>query len=144
MPISRKYKCPDCDGVFHFLHMTPAEGPPEHCELCGNYMGEEAEPELSAPSIGGSDLSRSVDKVYASMEREIGVTNLGDNLRVGDVAARSQAKVPDNSVSQYAAQSGHTFWQGGAPTEYIAQSRQGPNREHTGAGALAALQGGRR
>ena len=140
MPILRKYKCPDCSGTFEFLHMTSAEPPPENCDLCGNYMGEEPKPELAAPKYIGTPLSKSVDKVYASMEREIGVTNMKDNLREGDAAAIS--KIPDNEVTRFAAQTGMTYWQGEAPSAYIEQSKGGPQADKTGAAALRAIQGG--
>jgi hypothetical protein len=140
VPVSRVYKCPDCEGTFRFLHMTREEPPPEHCELCGNYMGEEPEEELAAPAIGGSALSKSVEAVYRTQERERGITDMRDALRPGDVAGREVR----NSVTEFAAQAGMTYWQGGAPQEYISQSRQGPQAASTGASVLKAIQGGRK
>lgn len=41
MAIYRTYNCPDCNGVFDFLHHPNDEPPPSYCPLCGSYVGPE-------------------------------------------------------------------------------------------------------
>lgn len=136
MPVMRTYRCPDCGGVFEFLHMSRNEPPPDNCELCQSSM--QAVPELPKVNIGGSNISKAVDMTYAAAEESLGVTDLKDNLREGDIAA----KVPNNPVTQVAAQIGHNFWGGGggvlgAAPDLIAAAKQtaGPSID-----ALSSIQ----
>jgi hypothetical protein len=85
------------------MHMTRAEPPPAHCPLCNAFVGE-VEPELSRVNIGGSDLSKSVDQVFA----QSGMPDLKDGLRPGDIGAPTV----HNVVTQTAAAMGHNFFQG--------------------------------
>ena len=110
MPVIRTYQCPDCEGRFEFYHRTSSEPPPAHCDLCKAPMFD-AEPELPKINIGGSNIAKSVDQVYASAEQSLGVTDMKDSLREGEPAA----KIPVNTVTRVAAQMGHNFWGGGSP-----------------------------
>lgn len=123
MPVIRTYRCPDCEGKFEFYHRTSSEPPPAHCELCKAPMFD-TEPELPRINIGGSDIVKSVDQVYAASEQSLGVTDMKDSLREGEPAA----KMPLNTVTRVAAQMGHNFWGGGSPhmgsaTDMISASR---------------------
>lgn len=122
MPVMRTYACPDCGGQFRHLHMTRDEPPPSECELCHADMTD-AQPELPRVNIGGSAISRAVDKTYGQLEQQ-GLTNLRDGLREGDVAGPG---LPNNAVTQYAAQTGHSFFQGStvAMPQAMAGARQG-------------------
>ena len=68
MPVMRTYECPECAQMFDYLHMSSAELPPRHCPLCGAYTGSELEPEISAPRIAKTALSRAIDDVYTGLE----------------------------------------------------------------------------
>lgn len=114
MAILRSYKCPDCAGVFEFLHHPQNEPPPSHCPLCGaDVSGAKKKRKTrlevkitKAPAIKGV-ASRSVDGLYRGMENAaeqrrqeaaalLGVdvrslsgmkmTNMKDNLREGDMS----------------------------------------------------------
>lgn len=136
MPISRTYGCPDCGGTFRFLHMTREEGPPLNCSICNGYMGEDAEPELSAPKYVGTPLAQSVDKVYRDLEKSTGVTNLRDNIRPGE-SAMAQVR---NTVTEVADSMGHSYW-GGDIGSHIAASKEGPSANITGGNVLNTLRG---
>lgn len=122
MAISRTYRCPDCEGTFRFLHMNREEPPPQYCELCHSFMGEEPEAEVSAVNIGGSALAKSVASTYKTLEETTKITDLKDGLRPGDSAA---ASMPNNVVTQFAAQEGMQMWQGGNIGGYTAAARGG-------------------
>jgi hypothetical protein len=101
------YECPECRGQFRFYHHPDDEPPPKYCPLCGAHM--EDEPEITfipaAPHIERS-IRKTADDVFrqteaasianaAAVEEITGmeanamkVTNMGDYLRPGDVAAK--------------------------------------------------------
>jgi hypothetical protein len=109
-------------------------------------------------SIGGSAISRATDHTYRLLETStaeraaalnapsLKVTDLKDNLREGDVAA----KAPDNVVTRFAretkAQYGINYlsWGGGMGGARVAPTIPGgaPGQSYAGPGhiALAALQ----
>jgi hypothetical protein len=106
--------------------MTRDEPPPIHCQLCKAFMGENPEPELSAPSLGGSDLSKSVDQVQAASENIYKLSDMQDGLRPGDQAR----KVVSNPVSQFMDKSGFNPWGGaglGITPQGALQSAQSPD-----------------
>ena len=120
----RTYQCDACEGKFDFMHHPSDEPPPSFCPLCGVSFLEE--PQVALPSklnMGGSADARSVDMVYNQLETEsaaraeeagdpsLKITDMKDNLREGDVAVARP--MPNNAVTQYAEQTGHSFWQGG-------------------------------
>ena len=146
MPVLRTYECPSCNGRFEVLHKSWKDGIPNQCELCGEDFGSEDGPEgagsgtssgaslqleLPGLNIGGSALARSADKHYRDMERSpAGITNLNDNLRMGDQAGK--ALHAGNSVTMAAAaqmeQLGMQQWQsskGGSAQAVIKGSPSG-------------------
>lgn len=117
MPIVRRYECPDCKGEFTFMHMTKDEPVPEYCPQCGNFMGTEPVQLPSFISIK-SQRTKNADRTYRDIEAggekraelaaemtggekedfsALKITDLKDNLRPGDIAA----KMPANPVSEF-------------------------------------------
>jgi len=81
----RRYQCPDCDGIFDFLHHPDNEPPPPFCPLCGADVRTNPEkPKKRARRLKSAQVvwqpgdllykptnrvvSRSADSVYRSME----------------------------------------------------------------------------
>jgi hypothetical protein len=127
MFLVRTYECPECSKRIDLLQ-EPEEGPPRFCGFCGTDFGE-AEPIPGTHAIGGSAIVRSTDGMYRELETSsaaraeelnaphLKVTDLKDNLRQGDVAA----KAPDNAVTRFTreakATTGANFgWGGGFST----------------------------
>lgn len=147
MPVTRTYGCPDCGNTFSFLHLNADEPPPDYCAKCGSFMGDDPTPLPAAPAIIGPK-AKSIDETYRQLEESsaaraeaagdpsLKITDLKDNLREGDVAAVA----PNNPVTQYAAESGHQFFQGQTVGAYVHDAQNGPARS-TGAVALEAIQG---
>jgi hypothetical protein len=63
------YKCPECGGVFKFLHERSDTPPPDRCLLCDAWVSED-EPVFvpQAPRIKKSHYTKSVDQTYRNME----------------------------------------------------------------------------
>ncbi len=159
MAVVRTYRCPDCGGTFRHYHFKRDDPPPEVCELCHGYMGEEPQPELSAPAISSGHpktVREAVDSVYRQAEQFGGVTNMKDNLREGEVAAMPGSLGKGNPVQQVMQDSGFNPWGGGAafgnagvpgagaaasPISGLAPS---PHPSMGGRPALRAIQGGSR
>ena len=114
----QSYECPSCGGRFRFFHATSDEPPPNYCPMCGAFVGDDAEPIFvpAAPHIERS-IRSTADNVYRGMEAAsvanaeaaaeitgdsvedhsaLKISNLGDYLRTGDVAA----KMPETAVSK--------------------------------------------
>jgi hypothetical protein len=159
MLIVRTYRCLDCEHDIERFQDS-ADGPPKFCENCGAEFEGDAEPVPGTHAIGGSAIARSTDLTYRQLEdssaaraAELGapalkITNLNDNLREGDVAA----KAPDNVISRFdreAVAQGRqpiTGWGGGYATPGVRVGSLIP-AGHPGAGfagpghiALAAAQ----
>lgn len=154
MPVTRTYQCPDCEGTFSFLHLKSDEPPPDYCAKCGAWMGEEPEPMPSAPFIS-KPQNKAGDVVYRQMEKDsaaraemtgdptLKLTDLKDNLRAGDVAAKTSVNNPVSNYMEAARAEGADYgWGAGNVAGYIGAAKQGPVRD-TGARALAAIQGGK-
>jgi hypothetical protein len=108
------YRCPDCEGEFDFLHHPSDEPPPERCQLCNAYMGDQPQ---KAPVLVlkiGTAKGKVPDKLYRDMEESsrvraqqaaemagvsesemsaIKITDMKDNLRQGDVAAKPSVDI---------------------------------------------------
>lgn len=99
MAIYRTYACDACGNEWEVFHMSADEPAPDGCPFC-NAVPEA--PYLALPrggKIGGSNMARGVNWAYSELERtsevraemadapQLKVTNLRDNLRMGDVAA---------------------------------------------------------
>ena len=107
--IVRTYAC-ECGARFELLQQRE-DGPPKFCGGCGAEFDSDAEPVPSRIAVGGSVIARSTDSTYRQLEEssaaraaELGapslkVTDMHDNLRVGDVAAKQP---PDNAVTRFA------------------------------------------
>jgi hypothetical protein len=63
------YRCPECGGVFKFLHERSDTPPPDRCLLCNAWVSED-EPVFvpQAPRIKKSPFTKSVDQTYRNME----------------------------------------------------------------------------
>jgi hypothetical protein len=122
MAVYRHYECPDCRGMFRFLHHPNDEPPPSFCPLCGASMDAEPAFVPTAPHVAKS-IGKTADTVYRQMEAAstdhaemaaaIGggsasdytanaITDMADSLRPGDVAA----KIASNPVSRHMTQTG--------------------------------------
>ncbi len=113
MPRLVTYKCPDCSGQFDFLHHPSDEPPPERCELCGSFMGDEPE---KAPVLYlkiGTAKGKGPDKIYRQMEKgseervaaavEMGGGDASDysNLKITDLKdARHEGEIAAPSTTQ--------------------------------------------
>jgi hypothetical protein len=66
------YRCPECGGVFKFLHERSDTPPPDRCLLCNAWVSEDEPPEPvfvpQAPRIKKSPYAKSVDQTYRNME----------------------------------------------------------------------------
>lgn len=150
MAFFRSYQCPDCGGVFKFLHHPNDAPPPDECELCHASM---IEPEqvfvAQAPRIGTERAARP-EQVYRQLEtasearaelmaqhgggsasdyRHTKITNLSDSRYPGDTAAIIR---PQNPVQQFMQQNASVVGGGYSPManaqgqEYALQTRVGP------------------
>ncbi len=123
MAILRSYRCPECEGVFEFLHHPSDEPPPSHCPLCGKDVSKKKKTRLASqinkpPSIK-TVVSKSADSVYRSLETSaetrrqeaaalLGVdpsklngmktTNMKDNMRIGDMSHVPASPVQGSAV----------------------------------------------
>jgi hypothetical protein len=110
--VFRTYSCDGGgEGEPHQFEVMLASGEhPRFCPQCGCEVDAEALPIPSKIAIGGSNIARATDMTYSLVESssaaraaELGqpglkVTDMNDNLRHGDVAA----KAPDNAVTRFA------------------------------------------
>lgn len=110
----------------------------------------------------GTHKGKAVDLTYRQLEKSsevraemagdpsLKVTNLKDNLREGDVAAFAPqpSKEYQSQVEAMAAATGQgiSHWQsapmGASTSQVLSYAKSGPDRQSTGAGVLAAIQGG--
>lgn len=158
---SRSYQCPDCEGTFSFLHTVTdgvEEPPPSYCALCGSYVGAEATA-LPSNFRVGSTRAKSSDRTYRAMEdasdaraqmmadqtgldksefSHTKITNLRDNLRQGDQAA----KLPPNPVSQMmdATPNRTGMMQNAAAVGYAQATQVGPGAGRHGHSTRTMLQ----
>ena len=166
MAFYRPYRCPDCGGIFRFLHHPNDSPPPDECELCHSPMTVDEPVFLAqAPRIG-TQLGKGQDQVYRQMEtasearmelmaehgggsasdyRHTRITDMGDSSYVGDTAAKYSP--PSNYVQEFMklnqgqAVGGFAPSVAGAqPVEYAAAAHTG-SYPHAGAGALDRIRG---
>ena len=111
MPIMRTYACPDCEGQFEFLHLTRDEPPPEVCELCGEFMGEEPAP-LPARINLGSEASTVIDNIAQDAMAQGKMTDMKTDSHQGEVTGMRI----HNPVTDYMdAMKSHGFDEWGTP-----------------------------
>jgi len=112
-----------CDGggeaePHEFEVMLKSGEHPKFCPVCGCEVDAEALPLPAKIAIGGSAIARATDQTYRLLESstaaraaELGapalkVTDLKDNLREGDVAAKPP---PNNIVTNFAREAKERF-----------------------------------
>jgi len=121
MAFFRNYQCPECNGVFRFLHHPSDAPPPDRCQLCAAWMLDTPEPVFvpQAPGIGTLQ-AKSHDDVYRAMEdasearthlmaqygggsasdyNHTKITDMHDNTREGDISAKYAP--PPNYVQEF-------------------------------------------
>lgn len=150
------YRCPECKGEFDFLHHPSDEPPPERCELCHEWMGDQ--PEVS-PVIRlnlGTHKGKTPDALFRRMEaastaraeqaaemtgasvEEMGaikMTNMKDNSRPGDMAVLNNVHQAEKNLSTASARPamqsfGQPIQQGQQNPQamaYIQETTAGPN-----------------
>lgn len=68
------YKCPECEGVFKYLHVLSDAPPPDRCELCHAWMSDTEPPQEvfvpQSPGIRKNAYARSMDQTYRAMEEQ--------------------------------------------------------------------------
>ncbi len=133
------YKCPDCKGEFDFLHHPSTEPPPDECELCGSYMGDDPRPAPVLHLNVGKDKNKVGDKLYRDMEKAtdariehaaemtgasvtelsgMRMTNMKDNMRAGDQSSMSVTEAEKRlSVSAMGQTVGPQMQQMGDPVQ---------------------------
>lgn len=121
MPRKVDYKCPECQGIFEFLHHPSDEPPPDYCPLCKAYVGDDPMQRQPVLSINlGTEKNSVGDKLYRQMESAsdanaqaaaemvgadkadmsaIRITNLNDNTREGEHAAMTRAAQAERELS---------------------------------------------
>jgi hypothetical protein len=147
MAFFRSYQCPDCGGVFKFLHHPAESPPPDACELCHASM---VEPEpvfvAQAPRIGTTRGER-LDQVFRQLEiasearaelmaqagggsvadyAHTKLTNFNDSRHAGDVAAITPPTPVQGFMMNSGAGGGYKPLGGAEPSEYAAQTKSGP------------------
>lgn len=140
-----KLKCPDCGEVFR-VEMEAGQFP-DFCLSCGTYVGVDPSFVPSQMNIG-SAIGKSVDATYRELEASAAVraelagdpslkmTDMKDGLKMGETSGI----VPNNAVTQAAAQMGHQFFQGNVG-DALGMAQAG-GKTGTGAPVLRAIQGG--
>lgn len=146
MAIYKDYRCPDCKGTFTFLHHPNNEPPPDHCHLCGSYMGEAPE---QAPTVINIATAKGKvgDKLYRQMEAatearieaaaemtggdksdfaHMKMTDMKDNQREGDITAPSVTKSMDNLTNNVNGRKVAPEMQSMTAREFIPQTTAGP------------------
>ena len=84
--IVRTYRCDDCGEVFD-VTCESNDGDPD-CPQCSKVL--QWQPQRFA--IGGSNIGKAADVTQRVLEADYGLTNFSDNLREGDVAAKTPAR----------------------------------------------------
>jgi hypothetical protein len=156
--IVRTYRCPECSHQWEKLQSSD-DGSPKFCEECGaDFRDAELEPVPSRIALGGSAIARSTDGMYRDLEEtsaarayaldapHLKITDLKDNLRHGDVAA----KMPSNTVTRFVEETkdnlgiNYMQWGGGMAGARVAPTMPTgtPGQAFAGPGhmALAAIQ----
>lgn len=83
MPVTRTYRCDDCDFQFKKFHMNRDEPVPE-CPMCA----EKARNVPGSFSIG-TNKGKAIDIAQSMAEETFGLTDMHDNQRPGDIAAKA-------------------------------------------------------
>lgn len=95
MPVMRTYQCPDCGHRFDFLHMHADEAPPNYCQNCGSFVGDDPKPEPASPHLAGV-AGKSGDMVYRAMEDSSAVrADMAAEAMGVDASEMSSLKVTD-------------------------------------------------
>lgn len=147
MPVFLKLRCPECS---HVMKVPQEEQWPNFCGNCGSFVG--VDPTFVPDRLNiGTTRGKSADQVYRQMEAasearaemagdpSLKITDMNDNLREGDVAAK--VAPPSQEYQRQVAELG-------AKAEFLPNvqglaglAKQGPG-VRDGAYALAAIQGG--
>lgn len=154
MPVVRSFVCPDCRRQFDHLFTDREPDPPDYCPRCGSYVGDDPQPELSAPAIGGSDRAKAIDAVPRAMEAAslvrqemaaeaagvdrsemaaLKVTDVKTGLKPGEAAHQ----MPLSAVGAVMDQNARKMSFNPAGAEYAAATRVGPG---AGAGERSRLE----
>jgi hypothetical protein len=131
-------RCPDCGEKWSVV----ADRLPDFCQSCGSYVGTDPDFVPSKLNIGGSALARATDQAYRDLEASpAGITDLKDNLREGDVAAKPVQPSQEYLQQVKGMAPDYNPWQAGIgmTTDAIAMSKKGRERT-TGAKAIGAIQ----
>lgn len=148
--------CPKCEATGEFTDDLPYIQLPSRAKIGGSNLARSADAtyrqvEASSEVRAGMAEAEMTQQLQASgvpaeeaqrqaavAAREVKVTNMHDNLRVGDVAAMPPAQPSAEYQAQIAAAGGHQFWQGHVH-EAISMAKTGSERG-TGGPVLDTIQ----
>lgn len=118
--IIRTYRCEDCGDTFD-VTCESNDGDPD-CPFCSKVLAWQPE----RFSIG-TNKSRALDVTQQIIEQDYGLSDLNDNLREGDIAAKgpaplttSQVEAENRAMAEAAQQLDpkvKQFWGGGGPAQ---------------------------
>lgn len=152
--VFRTYSCDNGgEGEPHEFEVMLASGEhPKFCPQCGCEVDAEALPLPAKVAIGGSAIARATDQTYRLVENSsaaraaelnaphLKITDMHDNLRHGDVAA----KTPDNAVTRFARETKQTLginymqWGGGMGGARVGPPiTTAPGQSYAGPGHIA-------
>lgn len=100
-------KCKKCQHTWWERWEAGASARDVSCPECGQEKGRYSEPNVSMDGVAGKH-SKALDITQSMLEKDYGMTNMKDNLRAGDVAAKI-----DNPVAAATQNMGGMF--SGAP-----------------------------
>lgn len=86
MPVIRTYKCNDCSKLFEVVLESGNDGDPP-CPFCDQVLAWQ--PGMFSIK---TNKSRALDLTQQIVEEDYGLTDMRDNLREGDVAAKTPVK----------------------------------------------------
>lgn len=88
MPVTRKYACDDCDYEWTYLHLRSDEPYPD-CPKCRRMADASLPTSFAITTV----KAKAVDMAQKAAEESFGMTDMNDNLREGDIAAKAPPKV---------------------------------------------------
>ena len=115
--VIRHYLCSDCGARFKVTHGSRDEPIPE-CPGCSGASSQLP----AAPHIANANLNKAVDMAWDMMQKDYGFTDMKDNLKPGDIAAKGPS--PMHTAEREAARREMTEYAGEAAGQAIEPALQ--------------------